>query len=116
MKRLAGPRFKPASMRRVALCWALLQPHIWREQNICHVTGARRCPCKVGSASRAGHAEAVLATAFSPDGSRLATGSGDTTVRFWDLATCTPWHTMEVRRPHPPQCSLAASFDFRQQS
>ena len=43
-----------------------------------------------------GHAEAVLSTAFSPDGKQLATGSGDTTVRFWDLATCTPARTMKV--------------------
>ncbi len=103
--------FKPAKMHHAALYWAVLQPQIWREQKG-QVSRVRRC-CKVGSASRAGHAEAVLATAFSPDGGRLATGSGDTTVRFWDLATCTPSHTMEVRQPHPSQYCLAASFDFR---
>lgn len=37
-----------------------------------------------------GHSEAVLSVAFSPDGQVLATGSGDTTVRFWDMATSTP--------------------------
>lgn len=29
----------------------------------------------------------MLSVNFSPDGQRLASGSGDTTVRFWDLNT-----------------------------
>lgn len=41
----------------------------------------------------AGHTEAVLAVSFSPDGRCLASGSGDTTVRFWDLNTQTPLFT-----------------------
>lgn len=48
--------------------------------------------------NEAGHAEAVLSTSFSPDGKQLATGSGDTTVRFWDLSTCTPEKTMKVQK------------------
>lgn len=39
-----------------------------------------------------GHAEAVISTCFSPSGKQLASGSGDTTVRFWDLSTQTPLH------------------------
>ncbi|CAI5986354.1 unnamed protein product [Closterium sp. NIES-65] len=40
-----------------------------------------------------GHTEAVLAVAFSPDSKQLASGSGDTTVRFWDVDTQTPLKT-----------------------
>ncbi|KAG6403054.1 hypothetical protein SASPL_135271 [Salvia splendens] len=40
-----------------------------------------------------GHTEAVLSVAFSPDGHHLASGSGDTTVRMWDLNTQTPLFT-----------------------
>lgn len=42
------------------------------------------------SASIPGHSEAILAVSFSADGSRLASGSGDTTVRLWDVRTQTP--------------------------
>lgn len=49
------------------------------------------------TASMPGHSEAVLTVAFSPDGRSLASGSGDTTVRFWDLNTQMPKHTGKVR-------------------
>jgi WD40 repeat protein len=37
---------------------------------------------EVGSLS--GHSDYVHSVAFSPDGTRLLTGSGDTTLRVWD--------------------------------
>lgn len=40
-----------------------------------------------------GHAEAVVSIHFSPDGRNLASGSGDTTIRLWDLTTETPKYT-----------------------
>ncbi|KAF8084739.1 hypothetical protein N665_0704s0004 [Sinapis alba] len=45
------------------------------------------------SASIDGHKDAVLCVSFSPDGTQLASGSGDTTVRLWDLYTQTPMFT-----------------------
>jgi len=37
-----------------------------------------------------GHTEAVLSLNFSPDSKNLASGSGDGTVRLWDIFTQTP--------------------------
>jgi len=41
-----------------------------------------------------GHVDWVFAVAFSEDGETLASGSGDGTIRFWDVATgeCTRTH------------------------
>ena len=50
------------------------------------------------TSSLPGHAEAVISVGFSPDGTQLASGSGDTTVRLWDLTTEMPLYTCEVRK------------------
>ncbi|ORM40642.1 Notchless -like protein 1 [Babesia sp. Xinjiang] len=47
------------------------------------------------SSSLEGHSESVLCMDFSPDGSMLATGSGDCAVRIWDLKTATPIKTLK---------------------
>ncbi|PKA50517.1 Notchless protein like [Apostasia shenzhenica] len=61
---------------------------VYQPQAIFRIRPVSRC-----SATIAGHAEAVLSVAFSPDSKSLASGSGDTTVRLWDLNTQTPLFT-----------------------
>ncbi|KAL9231247.1 hypothetical protein vseg_006498 [Gypsophila vaccaria] len=61
---------------------------VYQPQAIFRIRPVNRC-----SATISGHTEAVLSVAFSPNGQHLATGSGDTTVRLWDIATQTPLHT-----------------------
>jgi WD40 repeat protein len=41
-----------------------------------------------------GHSSPILCASFSPTGQHLATGSGDTTARLWDLNTETPSHVL----------------------
>ncbi|KAL1506011.1 hypothetical protein ABEB36_005448 [Hypothenemus hampei] len=61
---------------------------LYQEQAVFKVRPVTRC-----TSSMPGHAEAVISVSFSPDGKHLASGSGDTTVRFWDIETQTPYHT-----------------------
>ncbi|XP_047503977.1 notchless protein homolog 1 [Pieris napi] len=60
---------------------------IYQQQAVFKVRPVTRC-----TSSIPGHAEAVISTCFSPSGNHLASGSGDTTVRFWDINTQTPLH------------------------
>lgn len=72
-------------------------------------------PVTRASSTLEGHTEAVLSVAFSPDGKALASGSGDTTVRIWDLTTETPIATCEAHKhwvlfvSFSPDCSKIAS-------
>ncbi|KAK3085137.1 hypothetical protein FSP39_024968 [Pinctada imbricata] len=61
---------------------------VYLPQAIFRVRAVTRCTSTIQ-----GHAEAVISVAFSPDGRYLASGSGDTTVRFWDVNTETPQFT-----------------------
>ncbi|CAM9111871.1 unnamed protein product [Ectocarpus sp. 12 AP-2014] len=47
-----------------------------------------------------GHTEAVLHVNYSPDGTMLASGGGDMTVRFWDVQTSLPRFTCRGHRHH----------------
>lgn len=47
------------------------------------------------SSSLPGHSAEVLHLRFSPDGTRLASGSGDGSLRVWDTYTHTPLRTYE---------------------
>ena len=70
------------------------------------------------TAALEGHKEAILTVEFSPDGSRLASGSGDTTIRLWDLCTETPEVTLTghkhwvLRVLWSPDAQLLASGDM----
>lgn len=59
-------------------------------QSVYRVRPATRC-----SATLSGHSSPILCANFSPTGSTLATGSGDTTVRLWNLSTETPAATLK---------------------
>jgi ribosome assembly protein 4 len=66
---------------------------VYQPQAVFRVKAVTRC-----SATIPGHTEAVLHVNFSPDGKQLASGSGDTTVRLWDVNTCTPKATLKGHR------------------
>ncbi|XP_074976961.1 notchless protein homolog 1 isoform X1 [Caretta caretta] len=66
---------------------------IYQPQAVFKVRAVTRC-----TSSLEGHTEAVISVAFSPTGKYLASGSGDTTVRFWDLSTETPHFTAKGHR------------------
>uniref|UniRef100_A0A5K4E8W7 Notchless homolog 1 n=1 Tax=Schistosoma mansoni TaxID=6183 RepID=A0A5K4E8W7_SCHMA len=77
----------------------------YQAQAVFRVRPVTRC-----SSSIPGHKGAVLVAQFSPDGRSLASGSGDQTVRFWDLNTELPLSTGSEVHKAPVLC-LAWSPD-----
>lgn len=86
---------------------------VYTPQAVFRVRPVTRC-----SASMPGHTEPVLTVAFSPDGRHLASGSGDTTLRLWDLATQLPKCECKGHRnwvlavAFSPDSALVASGDM----
>mmetsp|Transcript_3041 Transcript_3041/g.9521 ORF Transcript_3041/g.9521 Transcript_3041/m.9521 type:complete len:530 (+) Transcript_3041:113-1702(+) len=66
---------------------------VYVPQSVYRVRAVTRC-----TATLEGHTEAVLVVAFSPDGQQLVSGSGDHSVRFWDLNTQLPSATCKGHR------------------
>ena len=66
---------------------------IYQPQSVFKIRSVTRC-----AGTLPGHEEAVLSCSFSPDGLMLVSGSGDCTVRFWDINTHTPKHTGKAHR------------------
>jgi len=60
-------------------------PIVYQPQAVFKVRPVSRC-----TSSMPGHTKEVLVASFSTSGRFLASGSGDATVRFWDLTTETP--------------------------
>merc|ERR1712029_1196141 len=60
-------------------------PIVFQPQAVFKVRPVSRC-----SSSMPGHTKEVLVASFSSSGRYLVSGSGDSTVRFWDLTTETP--------------------------
>ena len=83
---------------------------VYQPQAVFRVRPLTRC-----TSTLPGHTDSILVVAFSPDGSMLASGSGDKTMRLWDLNTQTPIATC-VGHTHwvlacawAPDASLVAS-------
>ena len=66
---------------------------VYVPQAVFRVRAVTRC-----SSTLPGHAEALLSSSFSPDGNVLATGSGDHTVRLWDVHTEMPRATLKSHK------------------
>eukprot|EP00879_Flechtneria_rotunda_P028829 GHRR01031059.1.p1 GENE.GHRR01031059.1~~GHRR01031059.1.p1 ORF type:complete len:380 (+),score=83.50 GHRR01031059.1:309-1448(+) len=86
---------------------------VYMPQAVFRVRPVARC-----TASMSGHSEAVLTVQFSPNGKYLASGSGDTTLRFWDLNTQLPQFECKGHRnwvlvvAWSPDAAMVASGDM----
>ena len=52
-----------------------------------------------------GHSSAVSSVAFSPDGTKVVSGSGDNTVKIWNVESGDVLHTLSGEREYD-DCSV----------
>lgn len=64
----------------------------WEEQGKHQL--AKNCRSDRCSQTFVGHSEAVTSCAWSPDGSRIFSGSNDKTLKVWDVVSCDCLHTL----------------------
>ena len=65
---------------------------------LCPVESSPCSASTVPNLASPGHSSPILCASFSPTGNLLATGSGDTNARLWDLFTELPSHTLTGHR------------------
>lgn len=75
---------------------------VYQPQASFRVVAVTRC-----TGTLSGHTEAILCVAFSPDCKRLLTGSGDGTLRLWELTTETPVATLKGHKNWVLCCAFA---------
>lgn len=68
----------------------LVLPVVFQPQSVFRVQAVTRC-----TSTLPGHSEAILSVSFSPDGQMVASGSGDKTLRIWDVDVEMPRHVLK---------------------
>jgi WD40 repeat protein len=98
-----GTRLATAAHDRTARLWDITVPTNRAVRTIRNIRGRN------SRVTLTGHGSIVTAVAFSPDGTQLATASGDGTARLWDTTTGT---TQAILTGHDsPVTSVAFSPD-----